>query len=92
MFFLLAAAAAFAAQDPAPIVVNGQELTPAEYQQIRTLGQKYRVKVMPGRYWYDRVSGLWGYEGNPAMGAILPGLNLGGALSPRASNGARECL
>ncbi|MFN7934958.1 MAG: hypothetical protein U0R19_16630 [Bryobacteraceae bacterium] len=87
LLLMLAAALAFAGQDPAPVVVNGKELTAAEYKQVRELGQKYHVRVMPGRYWYDRKSGLWGYEGNPAMGAILPGLNIGGDLSPRASNG-----
>ncbi|MBL8176371.1 MAG: hypothetical protein JNK48_16970 [Bryobacterales bacterium] len=83
----LCATLAMAAQDPAPIVVNGKTLTAAEWKQVQELGRRYRVKVIPGRYWYDARSGLWGYEGKPAMGAILPGLRLGGDLSARASNG-----
>lgn len=83
----LSAACLFAAQDPAPVVVNGKELTPTELRHVRELGQRYKVKVLPGRYWYDAQSGLWGYEGKPAMGAILPNLRLGGSLSPRASSG-----
>ena len=62
------AACCFGAQDPAPVVVNGKELTAAELRQVRELAQRYHVKVMPGRYWYDAGSGLWGYEGQAAMG------------------------
>lgn len=84
---LLLAVALLAGQDPAPLIVNGKQLTEAELRQVHDLGRKYHVKVIPGRYWYDAKSGLWGYEGQPAMGAILPNLKLGGPLSPRASNG-----
>ncbi|WP_020530801.1 hypothetical protein [Flexithrix dorotheae] len=54
---------------------------------ISGLEQMYKVKVMEGRYWYDQVSGLWGLEGGPTVGVILPNLNLGGKLQANASNG-----
>jgi hypothetical protein len=74
------------AQPPA-VVINGRHLSAQERQLIARLEQAYQARVMPGRYWYDPLSGLWGYEGGPAAGAILPGLPLGGPLSARASNG-----
>ena len=42
---------------------------------------------MDGRYWYDRKCGAWGIEGGPALGILLPNLNLGGSLKANASNG-----
>ncbi len=46
--------------------------------QRAILVRAYRT-IKPGRYWYDRVSGLWGEEGKPTFGHIMPGLDLGGA-------------
>ena len=42
--------------------------------------------VMPGQYWYDARSGLWGRPGGPAEGVFTPGLQLG-ALRSDASAG-----
>lgn len=69
------------------LVINGRSLNNHERQLLAQLEQQYQAKVNPGRYWYDPLSGLWGYEGKPAAGAILPGVAIGGPLSPRASNG-----
>ena len=44
--------------------------------------------IPPGRYWYDKTSGLWGREGMPVEGQTLPDMNLGGALRSDASGGA----
>lgn len=33
--------------------------------------------VVPGQYWYDARSGLWGRLGGPAEGVFTPGLQLG---------------
>jgi len=68
----------------AEIIVNGEHLDDASQQQIEQL---YQVKVKPGRYWYDPVSGVWGIEGGPGAGMMAPGLHLGGALRADASNG-----
>jgi hypothetical protein len=54
---------------------------------IAALERAYRTRLLPGSYWYDSRSGLWGDEPGPAKGQIAPGLRLGGALSPRASVG-----
>lgn len=63
------------------VVINGQDMGPE-------WGQLYRVPA--GRYWYDRVSGFWGLEGQPVAGQIPPGLDLGGPLSSDASAGNSE--
>ncbi len=44
-------------------------------------------RIPPGRYWYDRLSGLWGREGGPAAGKIAHGLHIGGPLRADASRG-----
>jgi hypothetical protein len=66
------------------VFVNGAALDGETLQALQDL---YRVRVMDGRYWYDALSGAWGVEGGPTAGFLLPGLNLGGALSPDASDG-----
>jgi len=82
---LALAATLFAGAAPAqqPVVVNGIAL------DAQTIGQLQRAygAIVPGRYWYDAVSGLWGREGGPHNGQILPGLRLGGPLKPNASGG-----
>ena len=67
------------AQQPG-IVVNGQPLSIQEVLH-------YGVDLPPGRYWYDQISGLWGFEGGPSVGQIAPGVPLGGALRIDASSG-----
>ncbi len=78
---------ALSAQAQAPagleIIVNGERLRPETLQML----QQARVPLRSGRYWYDRVSGLWGAEGGPALAQGLPGLALGGALQAQASGG-----
>lgn len=70
----------WAAEEP---IINGQPLTPEQLDGFRQL---YGVVPEPGRYWYDPMSGIWGYEGRGGAGFLLPGLPLG-ALSEGASGG-----
>jgi len=66
------------------VIINGAQL-PAK--DIHSLERSYGVPLQPGRYWYDKMSGLWGYAGQPTAGQIYPGLQLGGPLKANASNG-----
>lgn len=66
------------------IYVNGVKLN---RETIRSLESYYGVRMQNGRFWYDKISGLWGLEGGPSMGQIMPALNLGGSLQPHASGG-----
>ena len=66
-----------------PIIVNGQELSS---QQGNQLIQAYGA-VASGNYWYDPASGLWGLRGGPGIGQIAPYLDLGGPLRADASGG-----
>jgi hypothetical protein len=66
------------------IYVNGAKLN---RETVRSLETYYGMRMQSGRYWYDKISGLWGYEGGPTMGQIMPALNLGGPLRSHASGG-----
>ncbi|HBH25536.1 MAG TPA: hypothetical protein DDY13_19225 [Cytophagales bacterium] len=67
-----------------PVIINDDTLSTDIVEQLQEM---YRVKILPGRYWYDKASGFWGMEGYPPAGIGIPGLNLGGPLSPEASKG-----
>jgi hypothetical protein len=62
------------------ILINGQMLSLEEIAS-------YGVDLPPGRYWYDKVSGLWGPEGGPSVDQAAAGMPLGGPLQPDASLG-----
>jgi hypothetical protein len=66
------------------VICNGQRLPD---ETVRALERGYHVRVRPGLYWYDRMTGAWGFWGGPVAGVIMPGLNLGGPLAENASNG-----
>jgi len=72
---------------PAPprsnVFVNGREITLGELQQHQSL---YNTVVQPGRYWYDPVSGLYGFWGHEPAGYIRTG-HAYGNVAPNASNG-----
>ena len=67
------------------VVVNDVRLDDAE---LAALEADFQLRVADGEYWYDRVSGAWGYQGGPTRGFIPAGLNVGGELRPDASRGA----
>lgn len=70
-------------QPAASVFINGRELAP---EQIRGLQSTYRSVPLPGRYWYDSLSGAWGFEGREAAGFIFPGHDFG-PLAREASRG-----
>lgn len=67
------------------VVVNGIGLTRAASQALEL---RYRMRLIPGRYWYDARSGLWGLEGGPSAGQIDAGLTLPRPMHAQASVGA----
>ena len=67
------------------VIVNGAPLEP---RHTAALEQTYRTRLVPGRYWYDAMSGLWGLEGGASVGLIAPGLPFG-RMDPSASVGRR---
>jgi hypothetical protein len=66
------------------VVVNG---TPLAEATIARLEQAFRVRAIPGEYWYDAACGAWGVRGGPAAGFLPAGMQLGGPLKPDASGG-----
>ena len=66
------------------VVVNG---VPLASDLVFKLESYYRTPIARGRYWYDTVSGAWGFEGRPIAGQLAPGMHLGGPLRADASNG-----
>lgn len=87
----LAAAEAFAQQDE--VVINGKVVTAPQIEALQTrlgIPEDAQVQIPPARYWYDPVAGLWGMEGGPTLGQILPYLELGGQLRPDASGGGTD--
>lgn len=66
------------------VVINDKRLTDEELARAE---QTYRIRIPDANYWYDRTLGSWGVKGQPTMGFIAPGLDLGGPLRPDASGG-----
>ncbi|XP_057770005.1 extra-large guanine nucleotide-binding protein 1 isoform X2 [Salvia miltiorrhiza] len=71
---------------PEYICVNGRPLYHDELVMLQSSPNPPK-KLKPGNYWYDKVSGLWGKEGQKPLQIISPHLNVGGPIKPDASNG-----
>jgi hypothetical protein len=65
------------------IIINNLALSE---EQIADLENTYGVKPLPGKYWYDARSGLYGVVGFPAYGFMQPDHTFG-TLERNASNG-----
>ena len=66
------------------VTVNGVHITSEKAQSIQ---KQYGMRIVNGDYWYDKISGAWGYSGGPGMGQISPFIDLGGPLKANASHG-----
>ncbi|XP_042024325.1 extra-large guanine nucleotide-binding protein 1-like [Salvia splendens] len=71
---------------PEYISVNGRPLYHDELVMLQSCSNPPK-KLKPGNYWYDKVSGLWGKEGQKPLQIIAPHLNVGGPVKADASNG-----
>ncbi|KAH9626310.1 hypothetical protein KSS87_012854 [Heliosperma pusillum] len=71
---------------PEYICVNGKPLCHEELLLLRTCLNPPK-SLNPGNYWYDKVSGLWGKEGERPCQIITAHLNVGDPVKPDASNG-----
>ena len=59
--------------------------------QLAEFEKTYGQQPKPGQYWYDKMSGLYGIAGQPALGYMYPGHELG-MLAKKASNGNTKVL
>lgn len=56
------------------VSINNLRLTD---EDVHWLEATYGLYVDDGDYWYDPVSGAWGYWGGPASGFLMPSMELG---------------
>lgn len=68
------------------VYVNGKSLSPEELTLLQSCPNPPK-NLKPGKYWYDKVSGLWGKEGHKPSQIISPHLNVGDPMKPDASMG-----
>ncbi|EEF43335.1 extra-large guanine nucleotide-binding protein 1 isoform X2 [Ricinus communis] len=71
---------------PELVYVNGERLSQEELFMLQTCPYPPK-KLKPGNYWYDKVSGFWGKEGQKPCQIISPQLTIGGHIKRDASNG-----
>ncbi|KAL8554391.1 hypothetical protein ACS0TY_002541 [Phlomoides rotata] len=71
---------------PHLIVVNEEPLSIDELVMLQSCSNPPK-KLRPGRYWYDKVAGFWGKEGEKPCQIITPQLLVGSQISENASNG-----
>ena len=63
--------------------LNGRLLSAGDLDVIESA---YGLRIGSGDFWYDPVSGAWGYWGGPTLGFLMPRMELG-RPPPKASGG-----
>ncbi|KAL2490724.1 Extra-large guanine nucleotide-binding protein 1 [Abeliophyllum distichum] len=71
---------------PNLICVNDKPLSIEELVLLQSCPNPPK-KLKPGKYWYDKVSGFWGKEGDKPCQIISPQLAVGYTIRQDASNG-----
>ncbi|KAK3412472.1 hypothetical protein EUGRSUZ_I01220 [Eucalyptus grandis] len=71
---------------PNLLYVNNKRLDYKELLLLRGCPNPPK-KLRPGHYWYDKVAGFWGKEGQKPCQIISVHLDVGGYIKPTASNG-----
>ncbi|GKV23733.1 hypothetical protein SLEP1_g33435 [Rubroshorea leprosula] len=71
---------------PDLVYVNDEPLSQQELLLLQTCLNPPK-KLKPGHYWYDKVSGFWGKQGQGPCQIISHQLNVGGHIKSDASNG-----
>ncbi|MEO0857950.1 MAG: hypothetical protein AAFY55_13985 [Bacteroidota bacterium] len=79
---VLLIASPVAAQSKRAITINGQPIPTATLQALEAQAQ---TRIPEGRYFYDALSGAWGYENGPVAGFTVPGLPLPGPMPANIS-------
>lgn len=77
------ASSSAAASSDGEVTINGRTLSADE---VAGLAATYGVEPLPGNYWYDAMSGLYGVVGYQAYSYMYPGHEFG-QLDPNVSAG-----
>ncbi|PIN16773.1 G-protein alpha subunit (small G protein superfamily) [Handroanthus impetiginosus] len=71
---------------PHRICVNGKPLSIEELVVLQSCSNPPK-KLKPGKYWYDKVAGFWGKDGEKPSQIISAQLAVGNQIRQEASNG-----
>lgn len=75
---------ASASAQSGPVVMNGSVVSP---RVLNHIAQQYNMRLPSGRYWYDKHTGAWGYQGGGTQGFVAPGFNLYADMPENISGG-----